>query len=250
MWGWCRLVVMLLVLGIAEVSWSEVKVNVGSSASDLNEAGAPARFHVTWPRDATTTWSFDIAATAAGLVSERIYLGPTVEYHRNTQIDAPQDAFRLGATSILVLGDIGRGAAAQVQSLAAYQRDALHEVTAHGVLLRVATTPLLNRLAIDRRVGPDEFKLRWRPGLAWNTTAARSPGSRSRERFEAMRSCIWISFRPIRISAADSRSPSTSKAGWTLPSHRVRPRIDARSSAPPPRSISTRAGGSGRVCVT
>src|SRR5262245_50264726 len=98
MWALRLLVAMLLVLSTAETSWSEVKLNVGRSASDLNEAGEPARFHVTWPKDATTTWSFDIAATAAGLVTDRIYLGPTVEYHRNTQIDSPQDAFRFGAT--------------------------------------------------------------------------------------------------------------------------------------------------------
>jgi len=170
------LVAMLLVLSTAETSWSEVKLNVGRSASDLNEAGEPARFHVTWPKDATTTWSFDIAATAAGLVTDRLYLGPTVEYHRHTQIDSPQDAFRLGATSILVLGDISRGAAAHVQTLAAYQRHAANETTAHGVLALVAATPLLNSLAIDRRLGPDEFKVRWRPGFGLEYQGGASTG--------------------------------------------------------------------------
>ena len=176
MWALRFLVAMLLVLSTAETSWAEVKLNVGSSASDLNEAGEPARVHVTWPQDATTTWSLDVAATVAGLVTERFYLGPTLEYHRNTRIDAPQDAFRLGATSILLLGDIAHGAAAHVQTSAAYQRNGSYEPAAQGVLVVLAATPLINGLAIDRRVGPGACELRWRPGFGLEYDGNGLPG--------------------------------------------------------------------------
>jgi hypothetical protein len=172
------------------------EVKIRASVYNKQTFADPAAFQFTSPQDGGPDyWAVDIGATAnlvrlfPGNPSDRLYFGPSVEYHKLTSTNKPQDNIQLGLNSLYELGYADRFPYAHIlQLLPTYKND--KKGNGEGFLGRFEYLPVIPRLATGGFIrGPDWFQYEWQPVLGVQVETADKAGTPKRpgneERFKA-----------------------------------------------------------------
>src|SRR5260221_7479052 len=141
--GLSTCVVMSLLTTVALGSdWHE-RLMIRQSLLDQNMVADPATVSFLRPQQGSSSYNVDAAvAYNFSRKSQSLSLGPMLEVHKNTDLDASQDTLLAGVTGTWLAGDLTEGAmAAFLDFDASYKRD--RSAQTEGTLLYAALTPLI-----------------------------------------------------------------------------------------------------------
>jgi hypothetical protein len=196
-------------------------VSLRQSTSDKNVIEKPATLYFVHPSDGTKdSYSIDAGLTMNLFNSSHWLIGPTAEYHKQTQSSKEQDNFQAGATVIFIAGDVSEGLALYTQGSAKYKRDKIQ--VGEGSLTKLDVTPLYVPLALGRDIGPDLFRFTWQPtiGIQYETASDVLKSSQSGKVFRGYGSIEVVFYpfaKPLRrnlsIEICDTNWPNFSRTG-------------------------------------
>lgn len=172
---------------------AEYEVKIRASVFNKQAFADPASFQFTSPQDDSGPdyWSVDIGVTAnlvkmfASDLSDRLYLGPSIEYHRLTSTNKPQDNLQIGLNSLYQFGYADQFPYAHiVQFLPTYKND--WKGNGEGFFARLEYLPVIPALATGGFIrGPDWFLYEWQPTLGVQLETADKVGTPKRTGDEA-----------------------------------------------------------------
>lgn len=168
---------------------AEYEVKVRSSVFNKQMFPDPAAFQFTSPQDGSGDdyWALDVGITAnltkfmASDWSDRFYLGPSVEYHKLTATNKPQDNFQVGINALYQLGYAEEFPYAHVfQFLPAYKND--RKGNGEGLLVKLEYLPVVPALATGGYIrGSDWLLYEWQPSVGMQYETADEAGAPKRD---------------------------------------------------------------------
>jgi hypothetical protein len=148
-------------------------LSLRQSALDKNSIEKPAALQFVHPSDSSKSdsYSIDAGITLRLLDTARWQVGPTVEYHRQTETSKQQDNIQVGLTGINVYGDVAEGLALFTQATLKYKKDRI--ATGEGLFAKLDITPLKSAWGIGSDIGLKQLKLLWQPsfGVQYETAS-------------------------------------------------------------------------------
>jgi hypothetical protein len=175
---------------------SSYDVRIRSSVYNKQSFANPAVFQFISPQDdGQEYWAVDTAISAnmvklfPGDMSDRLYLGPSVEYHRQTSTTKPQNNLQIGLDALYQFGYADQFPYAHIiQLVPTYKND--REGNGEGFFGRLEYLPVIPQLATGGYMrGPDWFLYEWQPILGVQTETADKVETTGRhgsaERFKA-----------------------------------------------------------------
>lgn len=165
----------------------EYEVKIRSSVFNKQNFGDPAAFQFTSPRDGGSDyWAVDIGVTAnlAKMLFpnavDRLYLGPSIEYHKHTLTNKPQDNLQIGLNTLYQFGSPRSFPYAHIfQLLPTYKND--RRGNGEGLLVRLDYLPMIPDLAISTHHGSAWFRYEWQPILGLQLETADEVGTPKRK---------------------------------------------------------------------
>jgi len=138
--------------------------SVRESADDKNKTDKPASFFVQWPDGGEKVYSLDLAVSGNVLYnSSRWSLEPTVELHRKSDIEKPQDTRLYGAKASGIFGDPLRLAHYVGVSVQRKENRIKHQ---RGLQAGINYLPLVPGLAMGASRGSNSIRISWQPAVA------------------------------------------------------------------------------------
>jgi hypothetical protein len=151
------------------VGYLENQVKLQYTTANLTQSQQPATFQYVNNRDgAADSYAID-AALSVGLIPpsavhtyDWLYIGPTLEYHKNNQTSKPQDNVQAGLTSYQLFG---KTAAKYlfVQETLKYTRDRIN--VGDSFFPQIDLSGLNSDWAMSSILGPKQLKFMWIPDL-------------------------------------------------------------------------------------
>jgi len=142
-------------------------ITLAQSVIDKNSIQKPAALQLVLPSGGKDSYSIDAGLTWNGLYGQWLgslwEVGPSVEYHRNTQTKTPQNTFQAGLSVVDGFGDPGT-VFHYVQGVVQYKDDRI--MSGQGVQASLSYTLVNWDLAIGFARGPDVLQYMWQPTAA------------------------------------------------------------------------------------
>ena len=134
------------------------QISLRQSVIDRNAIEKPAMFQFVHPSDGEDSYSIDFGLSASLFPKEselvpaqHWFIGPTVEYHRQTQIKKEQDNFQAGLTAIWIPVDISEGSGHFIQASLKYKDD--RKGVGEGFLWKARVYTAVGKISLGRGQG-------------------------------------------------------------------------------------------------
>jgi hypothetical protein len=138
------------------------RLSLRQSVLDKNAIEKPASLQIVQVSEGEDSYAIDVGVTFRLLDTERWFVGPLAEYHRQTELAKPQDNFQAGLTVINITGDVTKDPVTNfVQGTLKYKNDRI--TTGEALLGKIDYTPLAPRAGIGTSIGSDNFEVIWQP---------------------------------------------------------------------------------------
>lgn len=142
-----------------------LRPSLRQSVLDKNTIEKPAVLQFVHPSDGnkSDSYSIDAGLSLKLLDTARWQVGPTVEYHRQTETSKQQNNIQVGLSVINVLGDVTEGFAMFTQATLKYKSDRI--ATGEGLLAKIDFVPLRSAWGIGSDFGLKQLRFLWQPTL-------------------------------------------------------------------------------------
>lgn len=167
---------------------TEYEVKIRSSVFNKQAFADPAAFQFTSPRDGSGEdyWAVDIGVTAnfvkmfAPNWTDRLYIGPSIEYHKLTLTNKAQENLQIGLNSLYQFGYADSFPYAHIlQFLPTYKND--WKGNGEGLLAKLEYLPVIPFLATGGYIrGPEWLLFEWQPVLGLQLETADKVGTPKR----------------------------------------------------------------------
>jgi hypothetical protein len=139
-------------------------LTLAQSVFDKNSIQKPAAFQFVLPSGGTNSYAIDAGLTWNGLYGEWLgslwEVGPSIEYHRNTQTKTPQNTFQAGLSIVDGFGDPAT-VFHYVQAVVKYKNDRIN--SGQGAQVFLSYTLANWDLAVGFARGPGSLQYMWQP---------------------------------------------------------------------------------------
>lgn len=189
-------------------------ISFRQSIEDKKFIEKPATLQFVHPSDGTKdSYSIDAGLTWNLYKTSHWLIGPTAEYHKQTQSSKEQENFQAGATVIFIAGDVTEGVALYTQGSVTYKRDKIQ--VDEGSLTKLNITPLFVPWALGRDIGSELFRVTWQPtiGVQYETASDVLKSGESGNVFRGYGS-IEVAFYPFAKSLRRNLSIVISDTNW------------------------------------